>query len=298
MSVEAMAWAFKQDIDDAQTKLVLLALCDHADEDGWCWPSLERLARKSACSHDTATRRIHMLENLGFIARRRRARQTTIYRILLNKKAMNTHHVRNHDIGPSEDQKAEMMITQNASMNTQNTPDDYAAIASLTINNKPSIETTKTLGPGLFGEEVRPKKRRAMEESWEPDAKGILFARGLGFNDSKIRQLAVACRDYHLKHGTLIAGSIGLAATWRTWCNNEVKFSEERRARYGAKSTGESRTRDDVILAGIRKTAAAMDGQRDDRRQDEEIFERRGSSVHASAKDSTSSASLVHQTRP
>jgi len=41
MSVEAMAWAFRQKLEDSQIKLILLALCDHCDDDGMCWPSHE-----------------------------------------------------------------------------------------------------------------------------------------------------------------------------------------------------------------------------------------------------------------
>lgn len=262
-----MAWAFKQKINDAQTKLVLLALCDHADEDGICWPSVERLAQKSACSHDTATRRLHVLEKAGFIARRRRARKNTMYRILLNKNAVITQHVRNHDFVPTQAEKTEML-------NPQTAVDDNAAIASLTINNKPSI-----VEPSLFAsDDAKPakrKKRMMMPEDWEPDEKGILFAKQHGFTDTKIRQLVMACRDYHLKHGTLIAGSIGLAATWRTWCNNEIKFTEERKARYG-QTTGNSRqTRSETIIAGSRDYAAEMAR----RRGGQEIFEQRDSAA-------------------
>jgi len=269
MSVEAMAWAFKQDIDDAQTKLILLALCDHADEDGWCWPSQDKLAKKACCSHDTAARRLVMLENDGFIIRRRRARQSTIYRVLFDKNAMKTHMVRNHDLAPTEAEKAEIMMTQNGLMMTQTAPDDDATRASLTIKQNHQSE------PSLFAssDAKPPKRKQRMREDWEPDEKGVQFALERGFVEDKIRQLVVACRDYHLKHGTLIAGSIGLAATWRTWINNQVKFDAERKARYG-NNGGSAQTRDETILAGIRNTAAAISRERNRGWTDEEIFER------------------------
>jgi len=271
MSVEAMAWAFKQKIDDAQTKLILLALCDHADEDGWCWPSQDRLAEKACCSHDTAARRLVMLENDGFIIRRRRARQSTIYRVLFDKKAMKTHMVRNHDLAPTEAEKAEIMMTQNGLMMTQTAPDDDATRASLTIKQNHQSE------PSLFAssdaKQPRRKKRQSMAVDWEPDQSGILYALDRGFAEDRLRQLVISCRDYHLKHGTLIAGSIGLAATWRTWVNNQVKFDAERKARYG-NNGGSAQTRDETILAGIRNTAASISRQRNSGWTDEEIFER------------------------
>lgn len=259
MSVEAMAWAFKQEIDDAQTKLVLLALCDHADEDGLCWPSQERLAKKAACSHDTAARRLLALEKLGFIQRRRRARQNTIYRILLDKKLMRTQTVRDHHVAPTARERDEILNTQNPLMITQNALDDNATGASLTINTKPSIETTT--GSLFASDDAKPtkrKKRQPMPEDWQPDERGVLFAKNLGFTEIKISQLVMACRDYHLKHGTLIAGSIGLSATWRTWCNNEAKFSAEREARYGANTGGHRPTRSETIIAGSRDYANEM----------------------------------------
>lgn len=87
---------------------------------------------------------------------------------------------------------------------------------------------------------VEPRaKRRApraiMLENWRPDEKGIEYARMLGL-ESQVERLIRGCVNYHLKHGTLIAGANGLAATWRTWCDNEVKFTAERAAR--TKGTG------------------------------------------------------------
>lgn len=271
MSVEAMAWAFKQKINDAQTKLVLLALCDHADENGLCWPSQERLADKAACSLDTAQRRLQRLETLGFITVRRRRRQTSIYRISLYKNALKPQHQRYQENAPDDAIIDEMLNPQNDVLEPQTPVLETAAGAALTINTNHQLE------PSLFAsyeaKQPRRKKRAQIPEDWQPDDKGILFARGLGFAEEKIRQLVVACRDYHLKHGTLIAGSIGLAATWRTWCNNEVKFTEERQARYGGKIGG-SKKWEDVVFAGVRGATAEMARERDDRRTDETISER------------------------
>ena len=258
MSVEAMAWAFKQNCKgDAQLKLILLALCDHADEDGWCWPSQERLAAKAECSHDTAARRLHRLERLGFITRRRRARKTTIYRISLYKNDMKPQAVRNHDLAPSEAEKAQILNTQTPVMIPQNAVDDDATIASLTIKDNHQSES-----PQLFASDDAPpakrKKRIPMPENWQPTDEGIEFAENLGFSVAKTAVMIQACRDYHLKHGTLIAGQIGLAATWRTWCNNEVKFTAEREARYGKGSGSNRQTRSETIIAASRQYASEM----------------------------------------
>jgi hypothetical protein len=80
----------------------------------------------------------------------------------------------------------------------------------------------------VVGASRRRAARATMREDWEPTGTGFQYARDLGFAPEKISTLVRACRDYHLKHGTLIAGDVGLAATWRTWCNNEIKFAKER----------------------------------------------------------------------
>jgi hypothetical protein len=72
--------------------------------------------------------------------------------------------------------------------------------------------------------------RRSMAENWQPTQDGIRYATERKFDKQRISQMIRACRDYHIRRGTLIAGERGLAATWRTWVENEIKFSEQRKA--------------------------------------------------------------------
>lgn len=73
----------------------------------------------------------------------------------------------------------------------------------------------------------RPRSPRIqMPEDWRPNDDGTAYAGERGFDVNRIEQMIRACRDYHIKHGTLIAGERGLAATWRTWVENEIKFSK------------------------------------------------------------------------
>jgi hypothetical protein len=50
-------------------RLVLLALADHADHDGYCWPSVETVARKCRVSERTVQRAIGEAEASGEIVR-------------------------------------------------------------------------------------------------------------------------------------------------------------------------------------------------------------------------------------
>ncbi|MGN5379092.1 helix-turn-helix domain-containing protein [Streptomyces lasalocidi] len=53
MSIEALSWGFKQEIRVPGAKLVLLALCDFADESWSCFPGQETLAAKTSRSERT-----------------------------------------------------------------------------------------------------------------------------------------------------------------------------------------------------------------------------------------------------
>ncbi|MFF2566677.1 helix-turn-helix domain-containing protein [Streptomyces sp. NPDC058084] len=72
MSIEAMAWAFRQNISKPGAKLVLLALCDFADESWSCFPGQETLAVKTSQGERTVRRHLEWLEQEGYIVSRAR----------------------------------------------------------------------------------------------------------------------------------------------------------------------------------------------------------------------------------
>ncbi len=71
MSVKAMDWTFQQDLEPT-TKLVLLALADHADDDGVCWPGMRLVAQKAGISKRTAQRHVKKLEDAGLLRKETR----------------------------------------------------------------------------------------------------------------------------------------------------------------------------------------------------------------------------------
>jgi len=68
MSVRAMAWAWEQELPEGE-KLLLMAIADHADDEGVCWPGQEGLARKIGRTDRTVRTRLKHLEALKLIAR-------------------------------------------------------------------------------------------------------------------------------------------------------------------------------------------------------------------------------------
>lgn len=66
MSVEAMTWAFKQPLPPGP-KSVLVALANRANEDGFCWPGVDDLERRTGWSARSIRRYLQDLKNLGLI---------------------------------------------------------------------------------------------------------------------------------------------------------------------------------------------------------------------------------------
>jgi DNA-binding transcriptional MocR family regulator len=66
MSVYVMAWAWEQDCTPTE-KFVLLALADHAKDDGTCWPGMKRLAEKTGFTRRTILNAIKSLGSKGLL---------------------------------------------------------------------------------------------------------------------------------------------------------------------------------------------------------------------------------------
>lgn len=72
MAFLLMAKAIKSEIPDCYAKWLMVVLADHADEDKHlCWPSLSRLSERTAMSVATVTRKLHWLEDNGYLTRDR-----------------------------------------------------------------------------------------------------------------------------------------------------------------------------------------------------------------------------------
>jgi DNA-binding transcriptional ArsR family regulator len=91
VSIEALNWAWEQRCPNPTSKLVLMALADHANSDGECWPAMKRIAELSGISARQVSTHITHLEQLGYVtkgARRRHEGQLRgwEYRVNLRKR--------------------------------------------------------------------------------------------------------------------------------------------------------------------------------------------------------------------
>ncbi len=90
-----MAWIWKNGPCDRAERLMLLALADHADDKGWCFPSMARLAEKTCMTERGARKVIRRLEVGGWLAVQIGGGRggKSLYRVLMDEKA--EHATRN-----------------------------------------------------------------------------------------------------------------------------------------------------------------------------------------------------------
>lgn len=67
MSLDALKWAFEQKVGSAARKSVLVAIADHADTTGECWPGHDLLTQKTELHRATVIRHIQALADAGLL---------------------------------------------------------------------------------------------------------------------------------------------------------------------------------------------------------------------------------------
>ena len=83
MSREARDWAWRCRGLTPALRCIVLALAEHADEEGRCWPSLTRLAELTEVDRRTVTRGLTELEDRGLMVRERHHQQSTSYTLAI-----------------------------------------------------------------------------------------------------------------------------------------------------------------------------------------------------------------------
>lgn len=86
MSIKAINWAFGRKLSGSVDKAVLLALADYANQDGLCWPGIERLAAKASCCEKSARNALARLGEARYLTVVRQGghnRGTNMYRLFI-----------------------------------------------------------------------------------------------------------------------------------------------------------------------------------------------------------------------
>ena len=133
MSIKLMAKAWEMPIPSGQ-KMVLLALCDHANDDGECYPSQKKLAKKCSMSSRAISNHIKWLHDCGILESERR--QTT------NVRKSNRYFISLENYQAANSAHANSAHANSAYPNMQNFPSEHANFAPSYID-EPSERTIR-----------------------------------------------------------------------------------------------------------------------------------------------------------
>ena len=133
MSIKLMAKAWEMPIPSGQ-KMVLLALCDHANDDGECYPSQKNLAKKCSMSSRAISNHIKWLHDCGILESERR--QTT------NVRKSNRYFISLENYQAANSAHANSAHAKSAYPNMQNFPSEHANFAPSYID-EPSERTIR-----------------------------------------------------------------------------------------------------------------------------------------------------------
>lgn len=220
MSISFMALAWKTDIP-AGRKLVLLSLCDHADSQGECYPSVETIAHKCNMGQRTVQQHISDLENAGMVTRRFRKGRSTLYRLHAGK-FFSLAEPALPQIFPSTPAAPATLPPQHM----QHAAADPAPInVSDSSTNRQVMRSTPLPGnwalPPLWAE-------------WALQQQPTWTITDVQFVAEKFRD-----------HWAALSGPRGMKAdwfaAWRNWCRNEQRFRHHRAADYGVSRLAENK---------------------------------------------------------
>lgn len=113
MSVQAIAWVLDGHPSKGAQRLVMIALANHANDEGECWPKVATIAREANLNEQHTRRCLADLEAAGWITRVingadsrrvRSNRRANLYRLLAldGGTSARTHGPRTRDVGTSE----------------------------------------------------------------------------------------------------------------------------------------------------------------------------------------------------
>lgn len=214
MSIRVMTqvWDLVQ-LNQSQT-LVLLALADHADDEGVCWPSIDRIAKKARLERRATQRIIRALEDAGYlhidppeVSGRGHTNRYTID--LLQKGVQKTPFPKKGVVnGTGRVSSGTGRVSSGAQKGVvAKTPE-----SSITTNIEPSSREPSASLP-LFEEEKKPKTRplKSCPKDWFPTKEDVEWFKSQPFTFSMEKETA-KFRDHEFRTGKTRWG-----AAWRNW---------------------------------------------------------------------------------
>lgn len=218
MGIQAIAWAFAQHIQPS-TKLVLLALANHADHTGQCWPGIDRLVQLTGMHRSSVFRAIEALVLARLVVREQRPGQSNWYRLAVSRgRTVQPEGSQSETIPVAESDQGGRTVPPETSMNHQ----------------EPSEK------------QDRRKRATRMTENWQPDEALVSWARASFPIVESIDDETNRFRDHWIAKGEARAD---WRASWRNWMRNAAKYAA--RSRPATKLDGIARRNAQAIDAAM-----------------------------------------------
>lgn len=159
MSIAAMNWAWQLRLKSA-IKFVLMALADAADDEGYCWPSISTIAKKTCMDERSVQRILRTLEEQELLVIEARFRndgssKSNGYKLAINKGGGNLSpppRQRNHDRMASATPQGGLAVTQTTTESS--------------LNQKPPLHTSEAENTSsgdteyIYPNQLKPEERK------------------------------------------------------------------------------------------------------------------------------------------
>lgn len=160
MSIKLMDQVFKNETLDANKKLIMLALADNANDEGFCYPSINTIVKKTSLSNKTVIKHIKELEEKELLLSKKRnsklnekggGRLSTIYIVfpLENIQKLDEDLLRKFDLKRGQSVEA--------------TPPSQSVTSPLVLGGQ-SVEATPKPSPSLFNHHLFNKLNKEEKE--------------------------------------------------------------------------------------------------------------------------------------
>lgn len=247
MSVEAMTWAFAQPLPPCP-KSVLVALANRADEDGFCWPGIDDLERRTGWKRRAVQTAIKDLQARQLLtvspqfSDKTGVQKSNLYRIALSQAPapisrgegapdapyraghapsqgappapLRVHQVRGEGAPPAPESSSEQSVEQSRVRSASSNPTPPTAPGGGVPATGPDAKTTG-----------KPRGHRAsiFPDGWEVEPWMEELCKGFGLNPhAEFRDF----KNNHKAKGTLF---VSWPHAFRTWVTRSVKFQQQRR---------------------------------------------------------------------
>lgn len=192
MSVRVSTWVWHDTSAKGNDLLVLLALADNANDDGWCFPGADALTSKTRLGRSTVFRRLEQLEAGGLVERfRRGSMRTTVYRVAAPWSDVSSWPA---EWGTPPDGVKSQIGTLVKSHQRDSEVPPAGLVKSHGRDTEPSVEPSVNRQSAAA---PRRKPETALPEDWKPNAKHAALAseRGVELSSEAFRFRAHAAAN-------------------------------------------------------------------------------------------------------